>query len=200
MQPFRGQDSAVHRLGLIRVWRGVARGLCLQVATCRGVPVPVARGVQLTSLPGDSFQVAGASRQLAGVEPQAAAAVGRFLAGPGLDAWAGVLQGEGERWLRCQCPALPSPELGPLPGTAISLFCAHTAESPSPRSLCHIQRDLFCLGAASCKVRRFPFVLRVPHSWSVILGQHGLLSPGTVLAGGCQPQHAQADSGVMPWW
>lgn len=43
-----------------------------------------------SSLPGDGFQVAGASRQLAGVEPQAAAAVGRFLAGPGLDAWAGV--------------------------------------------------------------------------------------------------------------
>lgn len=125
-QPFRGQDSAVHRVDLIRVWRGLARGLCLQVATCGGVPVPVPRGVQLTSLPGDGFQVAGASRQLAGVEPQAAAAVGRFLAGPGLDAWAGVLQGEGERWLRCQCPALPSPDLGPPPRHGrIIVLCSH---------------------------------------------------------------------------
>lgn len=51
--------------------------------------------LELTSLPGDRFQVAGGSRQLAGVEPQAAAAVRGLLAGPGLDAVAGVLQGEG---------------------------------------------------------------------------------------------------------
>lgn len=45
---------------------------------------------EATSLPGDRFQVAGGSRQLAGVEPQAAAAVRGLLAGPGLDAVAGV--------------------------------------------------------------------------------------------------------------
>lgn len=75
-----------------------------------GVPdVGGGGGEQPTSLPGDGFQVAGAGRQLAGVEPQAATAVGGLLAGPGLDAVAGVLQGEGERWPRCQHPALPWP-------------------------------------------------------------------------------------------
>lgn len=124
---FRGQDAALHRLVLIWVWRGLAKGLCLQVATCGGVPVPAARGVQLTSLPGDGFQVAGADRQLAGVEPQAATAVRRLLAGPGLDAGAGVLQGEGERWLQRQCPALPSPDLGPPPSHGhIIVLCSHS--------------------------------------------------------------------------
>lgn len=46
-----------------------------------------------TSLPGDGLQAAGARGQLAGVQPQAAAAVRGLLAGPALDAVAGVLQG-----------------------------------------------------------------------------------------------------------
>lgn len=46
-----------------------------------------------TSLPGDGLQATGARGQLAGVQPQAAAAVRGLLAGPALDAMAGVLQG-----------------------------------------------------------------------------------------------------------
>lgn len=46
----------------------------------------------LTSLPGDGLQAAGAGWP-AGVEPQAATAVRGLLAGPALDAAAGVLQG-----------------------------------------------------------------------------------------------------------
>lgn len=51
-----------------------------------------ARPCNPTSLLGDSFQVADAGGQLAGIEPQAATAVRGLLAGPGLDAVAGVLQ------------------------------------------------------------------------------------------------------------
>lgn len=115
MQLRRGRDPALHRVGLMCIWRCVAEGLCLQVAACGGPWCQRTGGLQPTSLPGDGFQVAGAGRQLAGVEPQAAAAVRGLLAGPELDAVAGVLQGEGERWLQCRRPALPSPGLGPPP-------------------------------------------------------------------------------------
>lgn len=133
------------------------------------------RGFQPTSLPGDGFQVADASGQLAGVEPQAAATVGGLLAGPGMDAVAGVLRREGERWLRCQCPAL----LGCWPGTPSQSELCHRSvltllRAPAPKSLCHTQsrRVTFCTGsgclrAASHKVRRFPFGVCLPHSQSV---------------------------------
>lgn len=114
--------------------------------------VPGAGGLgdlQPTSLPGDGFQVTGAGRQLAGVEPQAAAAVGGFLAGPGLDAVAGVLKREGEQWPQCWHPALCSP----WPRTpSQSQLCHHSVlallRGPGPRSLCHKQagRETLCAG------------------------------------------------------
>lgn len=94
---FRAQDPALHREHLIWVWRGVAKRLCLWAALCGGPQCQRPGGLQPTSLPGDSFQVAGFGGQLAGVEPQAATAVRGLLAGPGLDAVAGVLQREGGR-------------------------------------------------------------------------------------------------------
>lgn len=73
-----------------------AQGLCLRLAACGGPQCQRPRVSQPTSRPGDAFQAAGAGGQLARVEPQAAAAVRGLLAGPGLDAVAGVLQREGE--------------------------------------------------------------------------------------------------------
>lgn len=99
-------DPALHRAVRL-AWSVAAKGVCLHFAA-RGDPwCQLPGALELTSLPGDRFQVAGASRQLAGVEPQAAATVRGLLAGPGLDAVAGVLQGEGKRWL--QCPWQPGP-------------------------------------------------------------------------------------------
>ena len=96
-----------------------------------GSPVPAAGGgLQPTSLPGDGFQVAGAGGQLASVEPQAAAAVGGLLAGTGLDAVAGVLRREGERWPWCRCPALPGPWPRTTSQSQLCHHCAHAAESP----------------------------------------------------------------------
>lgn len=122
-------------------------------------------GLQPTSLPGDGFQVAGASGQLAGVEPQAAAAVGGLLAGPGLDAVAGVLRREGEQWPQCWHLALRSPwprtpsQSQPCHRSVLALLRA-----PGLRSLCRTQagRETFCAGlgclrTAPCKAGRFHF-------------------------------------------
>lgn len=89
--------------------------------------------LELTSLPGDGFQVACASRELAGVEPQAATTVRGLLAGLGLDAVAGVLQREGRWWLPCPWqPGSAQPQL--------HHHCSsRTSSSPGARAAASLQ-------------------------------------------------------------
>lgn len=150
---FRGQDPALHRVGLVWVWRGVAEGLCVWAAAFGGPQCQWLGGLQPTSLPGDGFQVTGAGGQLAGVEPQAAAAVGGLLAGPGVDAVAGVLQGRERRGCGASIQPCPALAWDPLLVTASSLLCAQMLlRAPALRSLW------------------FPFGVCVPHSHLVLLG------------------------------
>lgn len=64
----------------IWVWSVATKGVCLHFAACGDPCCQLPGDLELTSLPGDRFQVAGASRQLAGVEPQAATTVRGLLA------------------------------------------------------------------------------------------------------------------------
>lgn len=98
-QPCTGQSD----LG----WSVAVRELCLHFAAHGDPWCHLPGDSELTCLPGDGFQVAGASRQLAGVEPQAATTVRGLLAGLGLDGVAGVLQREGQWWLQCHSSILP---------------------------------------------------------------------------------------------